>query len=207
MVFAALLAGLSSALLFSVASGAIRLGFPVTAIGNNLSVRRKAYDEVGGYRQIPFSVTEDYALFHAITSQTDFKSKFPIDQTTLVESNPCMSWGELYRQKMRWFTGGRDMELKSMPIFVIAYVLSLVLVILMVLYGPQAVLIPLGLKIAADFVLLIPSLSRFKKWPLLQYFLQYQLYYTMYVILFPLLLLFGIRVIWKDRVFTETPPQ
>lgn len=191
-------------LLFSVAAAAIRLRFPVTAIGNNLSIRRKAYDAVGGYRVIPFSVTEDYALFHAVTSQTTFKAKFPLDRTTLVESNPCKSWGELYRQKMRWFTGGRDMELKSMPIFIVAYLLNLLLAVLVFLHGPHAVLFPWTLKITADLFLVVPSLSRFKRWNLIQYFLQYQLYYAIYVILFPLLLLFGTRVLWKDRLFTET---
>lgn len=194
-------------LLFSVAAGAIRLHFPVTAIGNNLSIRRKAYDAVGGYRQIPFSVTEDYALFHAITSETTFKAKFPLDHMTLVESNPCRSWGELYRQKMRWFTGGRNMDLNSMPIFVIAYALNLLLVGITFWHGPQDILFPLTLKITADLVLIIPSLSCFNKRKLIWYFLQYQIYYISYVILFPLLLLFGTRVIWKDRLFTEPAQQ
>ena len=194
-------------LLFSVAAGAIRMNFPVTAIGNNLSIRRKAYDAVGGYRQIPFSVTEDYALFHAIMSQTTFKARFPLDANTLVESNPCKSWGELYRQKMRWFTGGRDMELKSMPIFAVAYCLNVLAVALSIIDGPLTVLMPLCLKLVADLLLLFPSLSRFKRLNLILYFLQYQLYYITYVILFPFLLLFGPKVLWKDRLFAEAAGQ
>lgn len=41
------------------------LGKPVTAMGNNMLVTRAAYGATGGYEQLPFSVTEDYALFQA----------------------------------------------------------------------------------------------------------------------------------------------
>lgn len=38
----------------------------MTGLGNNMAVSREAYDAVGGYEQIGFSIVEDYALFIAI---------------------------------------------------------------------------------------------------------------------------------------------
>jgi cellulose synthase/poly-beta-1,6-N-acetylglucosamine synthase-like glycosyltransferase len=189
--------------LFSVAAGVIKLGFPVTAVGNNLSVRRKAYDEVGGYRKIPFSVTEDYALFHAITSQTAFSARFPVDERVLVESRPCTTWKELYRQKTRWFTGGRDMDRKNLAIFGIAYLLNLLLIIAPMCCAVRAIWIPLILKVSADFLLLVPALSAFGRWKLMVHFFLFQIYFILYVVLFPLLVLFGSSVVWKERTFTE----
>ena len=189
--------------LFSVAAAAIRMKRPVTAIGNNLSVRRVAYDAVGGYRKIPFNVTEDYALFHAVTSQTLFKPKFPLDETTLVESNPCRTSGELYRQKKRWFTGGRSMSLKSMLIFLAAYVLNCLLLVFPFLGDLRLLLIPVSLKLAADLALLASALTRFRRWGLLRYLFQYELYYMFYVLIFPLIVLPGRTVVWKDRELHE----
>ena len=43
-------------------------GVPLTAMGNNMAVSRPAYNAVGGYEALPFSLTEDYALFRAIVA-------------------------------------------------------------------------------------------------------------------------------------------
>src|SRR5262249_33713215 len=40
--------------LFGVSSATAGWGIPLTAIGNNLSVRRSSYDATGGFRNIPF---------------------------------------------------------------------------------------------------------------------------------------------------------
>ena len=72
--------------LSSAAAGTARIGFPTTAVGTNLTVRRQAYEKVGGYRRIPFSVTEDYALFHAVTAGGKYRARIPMDRGTLVES-------------------------------------------------------------------------------------------------------------------------
>ncbi|AFM03661.1 glycosyl transferase [Bernardetia litoralis DSM 6794] len=42
-----------------------KLGYPQTAMGNNLIFDKKIYQEIGGYEKIEFSVTEDVALFKA----------------------------------------------------------------------------------------------------------------------------------------------
>jgi cellulose synthase/poly-beta-1,6-N-acetylglucosamine synthase-like glycosyltransferase len=39
------------------------LNMPVSAVGHNMVISREAYQSVGGYENIPFSVTEDLELF------------------------------------------------------------------------------------------------------------------------------------------------
>ena len=185
--------------LFTVAAATTRLHLPVTAVGNNLSVRRKAYEATGGYRKIPFSVTEDYALFHATTSTTGYKPRFPLDRNTLVESSACKSWNELYHQKKRWFTGGRDMEPKSILLFGLSYILNALFLVAGVVLGPQALLVPLALKISVDLILTLPALGAFKRWRLLLSFPLYELYYFFYVIIYPPLVLIKGEIVWKDR--------
>lgn len=95
------------------------------------------------------------------------------------------------------------MELKSMMIFFIAYLLNLGLVIVPFYYGVVALWGPMLLKLTADLLLLAPSLSRFKRWALIRYVFHFELYFIGYVLLFPLLVLSRKKVIWKDRLLAE----
>jgi cellulose synthase/poly-beta-1,6-N-acetylglucosamine synthase-like glycosyltransferase len=187
--------------LFSVAAATVRLRYPVTAVGNNLSVRRSAYDAVGGYRTIPFSVTEDYALFHAITHHDPYEARFPLDPRTLVESEPCRHWGDLYRQKVRWFTGGRGMDIKSLLIFTIPYGFNAGLILATLLQPSLLVAACVALKLLVDLFLSLPSLVRFKRTLLLRHFLLFEVYYIAYVLLFPIIVLFATNVVWKQRKY------
>jgi 1,2-diacylglycerol 3-beta-glucosyltransferase len=188
--------------LFSVASGVNRLGFPVTAVGTNLSVRRRAYEAVGGYRKIPFSVTEDYALFHAVTHGGEFKARFPRDPGTLVESYPCPTIPDLYRQKKRWFTGGKGMDVASMSIFALTYVFTLALIVGACI-EPSSLLFPLLIKLASDMFLSLVAASGFGRIDTLFAFPFYVLYYSFYVVVYPPLVLFTSGIVWKGREFSE----
>ena len=83
---------------------------PLTAIGNNMAVSREAYQMVGGFEGIPFSLTEDYGLFREITGK-GFQTKFVYTEqsknTTLAEK----SLGSLLRQRKRWMLGARSIPL------------------------------------------------------------------------------------------------
>lgn len=193
--------------LFSVAAGANRLGFPVTAVGNNLSVRKAAYDLVGGYEGIPFSITEDYALFHAVTATTSYKARFPLDPETLVESEACPTWRDLYLQRKRWFTGGRDMNLQSIAMFAAAWLLHAGIVAGLAFAAGPLIWIAAGLKVTVDLVLCLPSFFTFRKWELLPAFPVYELYYFLYVLIFPIIVLSGRTVVWKERSFSDGKMQ
>ena len=79
-------------------------GQPMTAMGNNMLVTRAAYQATGGYEALPFSVTEDFALFEAVNARGyGFRQLFaPAVRAT---SLPTGSWGALVRQRLRWLRG------------------------------------------------------------------------------------------------------
>lgn len=194
-------------LLFSVAAAGVRLGYPFTAVGNNLSVRRKAYDETGGYRKIPFSVTEDYALFEAITTETSYSVRFPLDSRTLVMSRPCVSFKQLYNQKKRWFTGGRGMQVRSLAMFAVSYLYILLLLVSIPAMWATGFWLPLIIKVVVDLALLIPALATFRSWSLLAGFVHFEIYFTLYVLIYPPIVLSGRGVVWKDRSFPDGKPE
>lgn len=83
-------------------------GYSVTAVGNNMAVSRKAYDAVGGYAAIPFSVTEDFELLKQI-KQKGFKGNQLFQQNTLAWSAPEPHLHRLLHQRKRWMRGALEL--------------------------------------------------------------------------------------------------
>ena len=190
------------AYILALASAAMALNNPLSCIGNNFSFRRKAYDEVGGYRGIQFSVTEDFALFKAITRSGKWGYRYPLEKETLVFSNACSTILELYRQKRRWGVGGKDMPFRGMILMVIAFSMHFFLLsCLFFAISPALLLLGLTLKFASDFVLLFVPLNRTGQTRQLRYFLIFELYYAIYVVLLPFAVFLGGSVVWKGRKY------
>ena len=86
-------------------------GRPVTAMGNNMLVTRAAYEATGGYEALPFSVTEDYALFRAVLGHGyGFRHVFSAEARA--DSLPMPTWRALLRQRHRWLRGVQALPLR-----------------------------------------------------------------------------------------------
>jgi cellulose synthase/poly-beta-1,6-N-acetylglucosamine synthase-like glycosyltransferase len=85
------------------------LDIPVTTMGNNMLIRKKVYEEIGGYEAMPFSVTEDLELFNHI--KEDYKTINLFNPNVLNESMPIKSLGELLIQRKRWMRGAFELPL------------------------------------------------------------------------------------------------
>ncbi len=185
--------------LLSVAAATTRMGSPVTAIGNNLSFRLEAYNSVGGYHRMPFSVTEDFMLVHSIVNYTPYRIVFPLDSSVVVESQPCSTWQQLYSQKKRWFLGALDMKRRhTLVVWGIALMNALIIVSFFSKEWRTG-LIVLGLKAIVDLILLSPSLGTLSSWHLLKGYLAYQFYSTISILVFPLSALTSRTIVWKAR--------
>ena len=190
------------AYILAVASAAMSLNNPLSCIGNNFSFRRSAYDEVGGYRGTKFSVTEDFALFKAITESGRWGYRYPFEKETLVFSRACSNMTELYRQKRRWGVGGKDMPISGMAIMVIAFCMH-TLMLASPFVGINTTLLLSGvlLKVVSDFLLIRIPLVKTEQTDQLKYFALFQLYYIVYVIMLPFAVFLGGRVVWKGRKY------
>lgn len=86
-------------------------GQPMTAMGNNMLVTRAAYQATGGYEALPFSITEDFALFEAVNAQGyGFRQLF--EPTVRASSLPAGTWAALLRQRLRWVRGAAALPRK-----------------------------------------------------------------------------------------------
>ena len=190
------------AFLHTLAAGGVGLRKPLSCFGNNLTFRRKAYEEVGGLRKIPFSVTEDFALFAAITRRTKWDYRYLVTPSTLVMSLPCGTIRELFAQKQRWAVGGLDMKLKGYLMMGLGFTLNLLLLSSPLLgYAPIATLFLWIPKVAVDAGLITVALKRLRCLSLMKYFPFFEVYYVFYLLLLPFIILFGGKVVWKGRQY------
>ncbi|HIL56330.1 MAG TPA: glycosyltransferase, partial [Rhodothermales bacterium] len=188
------------AFLLGVASALTESGFPATAMGNNLAIRREAYEAVGGYPGVGFSVTEDHALFSAIATRTPWRLRFPLRPETLVWTLPARSLGHAYRQRRRWARGG----LNAGPVLWAAYVLAHLahlIPLLALAVAPLAGLGALAVKMGADALHLRAVLRRGGGGRLsARAFLLFEAWLFAYMSTLPLALLLAPRIRWKGRL-------
>ncbi len=187
--------------LLIVAAGTINLKTPLSCIGNNMSYRKKAYLEVGGYENLPFSVTEDFNLLMAINKLNKYKIIYPLDKEALVTSSACKNMSALYHQKKRWAVGGVKAPWQGYVLFVFGILTSILTLLLPVFFSKVWLYLVL-FKIATDLFLLLPAYSRLGLTKDLKYFITFELYCLIYVTALPLILLFtGKTVNWKGRKY------
>ncbi len=176
-------------------------GNPLGSIGNNLSFRRKAYEEVGGYRGVKFSVTEDYSIVQGIVASKKWHYVFPLDPGILVMSKPCGSWKDLVRQKHRWGRGALDMKLAGLLIMATTCILIFASFAMLLWNSIVPCVAGLMVKSVADYTFLYAVLTRLQQTKELKYFWWFEVYFTVYVLLLPLLVAFGGKVVWKGRTY------
>jgi cellulose synthase/poly-beta-1,6-N-acetylglucosamine synthase-like glycosyltransferase len=186
--------------LLFIAAGTINLGKPVSCIGNNMSFRKKAYEETGGFENLPFSVTEDFLLLNSIHKLRKYKLAYPLDANALVTSKPCASLGELLKQKKRWAVGG--IEAPPFGVLLMSWAFLTNLFILATPFLFSAIWIYLVFfKLAIDFFVLLPLHRKLGLQKNLKYFFVFEIYLMVYLIILPFAVLFNNKVKWKDRVY------
>lgn len=80
------------------------LGLPITSVGNNMLVTRAAYESIGGYEALAFSITEDLQLFSRIVAQGwRFRNLCETRVLGVTVAQPTAQ--HLLRQRKRWMKG------------------------------------------------------------------------------------------------------
>ncbi|MCU7496633.1 MAG: glycosyltransferase [Ignavibacteria bacterium] len=184
--------------LLTVAAGSMNLNFPLSCIGNNMSYRKSAYRETGGYENLPFSVTEDFNLLHAMNRLGKYKIIYPLEAGALVESKPCESLKSLYWQKKRWGVGGLDSDIKGFLIMASGFLANLGMVLFPFFFSLTAFYVAV-FKLATDLFMLYPVLKKFNLVKKLKYFASFEVYFIVYVLWLPFAVIPSRKVIWKGR--------
>jgi cellulose synthase/poly-beta-1,6-N-acetylglucosamine synthase-like glycosyltransferase len=186
--------------LLIVAASTINLRSPISCIGNNMSYRKAAYDEVGGYEKLPFSVTEDFNLMMAIYKLNKYKIIFPVDKETLVTSLPCPDLKSLFHQKKRWAVGGLGVPFRGFVIMANGFLTYLGILLTPFFYTPLCLYL-IVLKVIVDIFVIYPVLKMLGIKENFRYFISFQFYYLIYVLALPFMVLASRKVTWKGRKY------
>jgi len=186
--------------LLTVAAGAMNLGKPLSCIGNNMSYRKSVYDEVGGYANIPFSVTEDFKLLMTIHGLKKYKIIYPLEPEAHVVSNPCENLNSLYWQKKRWGVGGLDSDLVGYFVMASGFIAHICMLVLPFMFSASGLYIAI-FKLATDFLFIYPILKELKITYVLKYFFAFEIYFIIYVIALPIVVFPSRKVVWKGRKY------
>ncbi len=176
-------------------------GRPVTAVGNNMAVTRAAYNAIGGYEALPFSITEDFRLFQHI-SHHGYAVAWPFQPEVLNRSAAITHPSVFVQQRRRWYHGAREAPWYGVGIFYQQLMLHLaVLAAWLMLPWPWALTLHAA-KEMADLILLTTSLRKLGLGLApLRYFLPHRLFLALAVFAAPLLLLAPAQVNWKGRMY------
>ena len=186
------------AYLLTVAAGSFGLKIPLSCIGNNFAFRRSAYDEVGGYDGVGFSLTEDFALLRTFTDKTKWKLVFPLNADALVLSKPIFKLKNFFAQRKRWAIGGRSVHWFGKILIGTSVIFHFIL--LLSFFRGDAILISaslLAVIFCCDLFLLNITLAHFKKRKYLLFYPFYKLFFIFYALILTINLLFSQKIKWK----------
>lgn len=189
--------------LLTVAAGTMNLGYPISCIGNNMSYRKKAYGEMGGYENLSFSVTEDFSVLRAIYLLGKYQVIFPLDKDGLVTSLPCTSFKELYQQKKRWGVGGLAVPFRGFVIMSFGWIVNLCVLLTPAFLSGTWLYLSI-FKIAIDLFVLYPIHSKLGIKEKMKYFVQFEIYFLIYVIILPIAVLSSRKVVWKGKEYNAS---
>lgn len=186
------------AYLLSIGAGAMGLGKPLSVLGNNFSFRKSAYDEVGGYRNMGFTIIEDFALMRTLVKKTTWKVLYPINPDMLVYSQPMQSWRTFQTQRKRWSAGGKEVGIYGKFLMAVSLLTHLAIPSSFWANNLTLALIGTSIVLGADLILLVRSTKIIERNDLLKFFPIWELFYFFYTIFFTPVLLFPTTVQWKN---------
>ncbi|MCS6988878.1 MAG: glycosyltransferase [Chloroherpetonaceae bacterium] len=186
--------------ILGVSSGRASMGFPIGGIGNNFCFRKKTYEEIGGYENLRFSVTEDFSLFQAIL-KSRWKIVFPTLYETRNFTEPLHSIADLCAQKKRWTLGGLDASAVHAFLAALMFLVHLFTILAFFFLPLPLALGLMGTKFLSDLLILVPVLLKLRETRFLWHFLLFEAYYYAFVFSAPFVILFSREVRWKGVAY------
>ncbi|MBI5326466.1 MAG: hypothetical protein HZB41_14535, partial [Ignavibacteriae bacterium] len=185
----------------TMACWGIGLNQPMGCFGNNLSVRKRDYDDLGGFENIKFSITEDLALQQAVFNNKR-KVHYLISEESSVETLPCRTFKEYLKQHHRWALGGLDLGWRA-AIFVISSMALWIGLITAIIFLEYDWLFGLLLtRFFFDFIIIVSSLKRLKKLKLWKWIIPSALFFILMELIAPILI-FNRKTEWKGQTFKK----
>jgi len=186
----------------SLAIGAANGGKAFTVMGNNLSFRRKVYNDLGGFKTIGFSLDEDHALMQAVANKTNYQIKYILNKEASVFTQTFSHFIDFIQQRQRWAKSG--LGARFFAYFLVLLTFAAHLIAPIIFYFQQWGIpsgTAIGLVLGVDYLMLTRSLQILKLDSSKLKFILYEIFLIVYSSLLFITLPFIRRVKWKGRSF------
>jgi 1,2-diacylglycerol 3-beta-glucosyltransferase len=174
---------------------------PLTGLGNNSAISREAYQASGGYASIPFSITEDFALFHSVVQKGyTFRNAWNIKAYAKTYSMDTLK--DFLHQRKRWMVGALQCPW-WVVVFLYVQALFPFLLLTLSLWGHTnwAGLLFL-IKLSTQMLLLGPTLIILKEKKLFPWLIPYELYSWLWGFAMVIFYYLPIEIDWKGRHYS-----
>lgn len=185
--------------IMTVASLSFNAGNPLSAIGNNMIFRKSVYFEIGGYTEIPFTITEDFALFQRFISKGKHVL-FPLEKSMLHITEPNKTILEFILQRKRWIKGGMSIPLRG-KITLFAGIAGQLAILFALISSWVVFLFVVGIKITVDVKILTIFYEKMEKKFYPFYFILFEMFYFCSTLILPIIYLINPKVTWRERNF------
>ncbi|GAB4126332.1 MAG: glycosyltransferase family 2 protein [Raineya sp.] len=78
---------------------------PITAMGNNMAVRKEAYWQTGGYENLAPTLVEDFILFKNLTMERKHRFRQIFASSVMAKTQAIRSIKDFFWQRKRWTQG------------------------------------------------------------------------------------------------------
>lgn len=174
---------------------------PVTGVGNNMIFSNEAYQKVGGYRSIPFSITEDFALFREVV-KNGYGFQQLANEESLVRTYAISGFWNLLNQRKRWMRGA--MELPAfMKLLLVIQALYFPSMLAMVFINPLVAIPLFGLKTTIQSLFISKILDRLNQYIPLGHLFIFEIYNGFLSIALMIFYLLPLPVKWKGRKYSK----
>jgi len=174
---------------------------PLTSLGNNMAVRKTAYEATGGYENFPFSVTEDFALFQEILKH-DFGFQHLMSVDSLATTQAEETFSDLLQQRQRWAWGAVQIPFYWLPILMV-YVLFGVILSVLFWWNWEIALTFWVLKMTLHYGLASLFMYRLQQFTLWKYILFYEVYHLVFHLILVGFFVVSQRIVWKGKFYTK----
>ena len=172
---------------------------PVTGMGNNMAVSKNAYEAVGGYEKIGFSIVEDYAIFKGIVAK-NFEFIQHFNRDVLATTKPPANLKTYFQQRKRWLTGGiKSGSVLLIPAFLQALLLPFLLVLAFL--NLKITLLFWGVFFGINMVVAIKAILKTKQNHLLANVIPFHGYLLVFMFLQLVFYIYPSKINWKGREY------
>lgn len=169
---------------------------PSTGMGNNMAVTRKAWETVGGYTEIGFSIVEDYALYKAILEKGfGFSHLFSRDILAFTEPPT-----RFFKQRKRWLQGALSTKTLLLIPASLQILLFPVLLLLGFFFPREISQFVIGYFLFHTFLTSL-EIGLLRLWGYLPFAFLFPFYLCISWFLQGVNLFLPTKVEWKDRIY------